>query len=167
MRRLNQPLGGYETPRAHFFCLAKHPPLQCFKFLLCTETCESGIAVREWYPDNNRYPLSGLSVPLSVTIIRSKFSDNPDNIIFIIQVVFLPFHDLLGSFQWWDESVEWLHVFFFCKSAPFSYFQGGFFVKHPGGVHLEISVNNAVRCSFSVNHRKEGGLIASFAYNMG
>ena len=93
---------------------------------------------REWYPDNNRYPLSGLSVPLSVTIIRSKFSDNPDNIIFIIQVVFLPFHDLLGSFQWWDESVEWPHVFFFCKSAPFSYF-----------------------------HRKEGGLIASFAYNMG
>ena len=127
----------------------------------------SSVQIREWYPDNNRYPLSGLSVPLSVTIIRSKFSDNPDNIIFIIQVVFLPFHDLLGSFQWWDESVEWPHVFFFCKSAPFSYFQGGFFVKHPGGVHLEISVNNAVRCSFSVNHRKEGGLIASFAYNMG
>ena len=46
-------------------------------------------------------------------------------------------------------------------------FKEDFFVKHPGGVHLEISVNNAVRCSFSVNHRKEGGLIASFAYNMG
>ena len=71
------------------------------------------LGAREWYPDNNRYPLSRLSIPLSVTIIRSKFSDNPDNIIFIIQVVFLPFHDLLGRFQWWDESAEWLHVFSF------------------------------------------------------
>ena len=31
-------------PRERIFCLAKHPPLQCFKLLLCTEACESGIA---------------------------------------------------------------------------------------------------------------------------
>ena len=45
-------------------------------------------------------------------------------------MVFLPFHDLLGSFQWWDESAEWLHVFSFVNQHHSPIFKEDFFLTH-------------------------------------